>query len=84
MLIRHPISDKLPDLPGSIDFRSCDVAVHVDPARHHHQSGGIERAVRPSMPVRRRRDDLAVADPEIVDLAVNAASRVVNVAGRDF
>ena len=56
------------------------MTVHVDTARHNHQAGGVQRFVRPSRRIRRRRDDPALFDPQVEDFAVDAVARIVDRA----
>ncbi len=73
-----------PHFAGDVHLRPGDVAVHVDAAGHHDQATGIDVARGPNGRVRRRGDDLAVGDPQIAHLAVNAVSRIVNGSAGDF
>ena len=72
-----------PQLATRIHLRSRDVAMDVDPARHDHQARGIECARRTSRRIARRLDNLAVGDPQILGLAIDAISGIENVASGD-
>src|SRR5207237_572596 len=55
----------------------------IDSTGHDHKPGGIECSYGPRGWITRRLDDSAVFDPEILDLAINAVGRVINVAAGD-
>src|SRR5205814_345860 len=68
---------------GRVDLWPGNVAVHVDAARHYHETRSIERSCRPNRWVARRLNNLAAADPEVLHLAINAIGGIIDVAARD-
>src|SRR4029453_13493275 len=70
-------------LAGGIDLGPRDMAVHIDAAGHDHQTRGIERARGADGRIARRLDNLAAADPQVLDLAVDTIGRVIDVAAGD-
>src|SRR5207253_9556134 len=68
---------------GDVDLGPGDVGVHVHAAGHDDQASCVEGFIWPGTGVGRRRDDLAVLDPQVHDDAVDVIRGVVDGAVGD-
>jgi hypothetical protein len=69
-----------PHLARDVDLGPGDVGVHVHATVHDDEAGGVEDFVGTDVGVARRRDDLALPNPDVSGDAVDAVLRVVDSA----
>src|SRR5262249_15866913 len=63
---------------GEVDLGPGDVSVHSDAAGHHHQARRVDGLVGAGVRVGGRRYDLAVPNPDVLHLPIDAVGRVVD------
>src|SRR5262249_34663328 len=73
-----------PHLARHVHLRPGDVRVHVHAPGHDDEPSRVQDPVGPLVGARRRPDHLAVPDPEVADLAVDAVGGVVDRAVCDL
>ena len=68
------------DAPPRIHLRPGDVAVQIDPSRHHHQPTGIDLFPAAALGLWGRGHDASSLDPEISNHTISAMGGVVESA----
>jgi hypothetical protein len=67
----------------NVDFTPADMGMQIDGARHHDVAGKIIHG-GDAVPVRRRGDDVSVADIDVSDFTVYPVGGIVNSSVAQF